>query len=344
MRMWDLRTAATHGEAISDDLGWLGTFAVGEIDGVPLAVTGKRTGLQTWDLRTGTPRTALVAKEPLEGPWPRVVAIEDVDGTPVAVTRDSDSVMMMWNLRIGTHRRTALHHGPDFLGKPTPRQAEDQDLRVVAAATVDGIPIALTGNDDGTVQVWDLKTGKARRDPLRGHEGFVSAVAIGQIDGTPIAVTGGLDDTVRIWDLRTRRARGKPLHGHSSVVSAVAIGQIHGTPVAVTGSWDSTVRLWDLRAGTEIGKPLRGHTSRVTVVATGEVDGTPLAVSGDSYGQVRLWTLDSDPAASCSLEALSEVRHIAFADQLGWLTLTANGSLFLWRPTSVPSKPRPSPV
>ena len=83
---------------------------------------------------------------------------------------------------------------------------------------MDGTPVAVTGGLDGTVRVWDLRTGAARGRPLRGHTGWVNAVAIGEVDGTPVAVTGGADGTVRVWDLRAGVARGEPLRGHDGWV------------------------------------------------------------------------------------------------------------------------------
>ena len=119
----------------------------------------------------------------------------------------------------------------------------------VAVGEVDGTPVAVTGGRDGTVRVWDLRTGTARGEPLRGHADGVQAVAVGEVDGTPVAVTGGHDGTVQVWDLRTGTARGKPLRGHTDSVWAVAVGEVDGTPVAVTGGRDGTVRVWDLRTG-----------------------------------------------------------------------------------------------
>ena len=74
----------------------------------------------------------------------------------------------------------------------------------MACAEVDGIPVALSGGDDGTVRVWDLRTGDPIGEPLTGHTRSVQAVACTVVDEVPVAVSGGDDGTVRVWNLRTR--------------------------------------------------------------------------------------------------------------------------------------------
>ena len=55
----------------------------------------------------------------------------------------------------------------------------------------------ISGSDDGTVRLWDVKTGKQVMC-LEGHTGGVRAVAYSP-DGKRV-VSGSDDTTVRIWD------------------------------------------------------------------------------------------------------------------------------------------------
>jgi hypothetical protein len=87
---------------------------------------------------------------------------------------------------------------------------------------------------DGTVRLWDAKTGTARRT-LQGHTGWVHAVAFSP-DGQLVASASD-DRTVRLWDAKTGAAR-HTLEG----VSAVAFSP-DGQLVA-SASNDRTVRLW----------------------------------------------------------------------------------------------------
>jgi len=66
-----------------------------------------------------------------------------------------------------------------------------------AAFSGDGSRIVSAGGD-GTVRVWDAKSGKGIGEPLRGHQGGVWSAAFSG-DGSRI-VSAGEDGTVRLWD------------------------------------------------------------------------------------------------------------------------------------------------
>ncbi|MFD7477796.1 caspase family protein [Streptomyces sp. NPDC059837] len=160
----------------------------------------------------------------------------------------------------------------------------------VACTNLDGAPVAVTGDDDGVVRVWDMRTGTPIGQPLTGHAGPVQAVACTNLDGAPVAVTGD-DEVVRVWDLRTGTPLRQPLTGHTGPVQAAACTNLDGAPVAVTGGHDRRVRVWDLRGGTLLGQPLTGTIGSVTVVACTEMGEAPVAVTGGSDGMMRVWDL-----------------------------------------------------
>ncbi|MEV7232194.1 caspase family protein [Polymorphospora sp. NPDC051019] len=167
-------------------------------------------------------------------------------------------------------------------------------VRSAALGSLNGIPIAVTGADDGTVRLWDLAKREQLGEPLYGRtDGIESvlALALGEVDGTPIAVTGADDGTVRLWDLAKREQLGEPLYGHIGRVLALALGEVDGTPIAVTGADDGTVRLWDLIKRQQVGEPLVGRTGPVSSITLGTLNGIPIAVTGADDGTVRLWDL-----------------------------------------------------
>jgi WD40 repeat protein len=150
------------------------------------------------------------------------------------------------------------------------------------AVTADGAT-AVSGSGDGTVQVWDLATGRQWAN-LPGHDGPVGSVAVTPDGAT--AVSGGSDGRVLVWGLATGTQRAK-LPGHGGRVGSVAVTPDGAT--AVTGGLDDdTVRVWDPATGRQLAE-LPGHDGPVWAVAV-TADGAT-AISGGGDGTVRVWDL-----------------------------------------------------
>ena len=135
-----------------------------------------------------------------------------------------------------------------LLPNTQPLTGHTKFVTAVALGEVQGKPVVVSGSSDGTVRLWDARSGRPRGEPLTSHRSEVHAVALGEVDGQPVVVSGSNDGTVRLWDARSGRPRGEPLTGHRSEVHAVALGEVDGKPVVVSGSSDGTVRLWDARS------------------------------------------------------------------------------------------------
>ncbi len=155
---------------------------------------------------------------------------------------------------------------------------EPRNVRSLAFSA-DGSLLA-AGADDGTVRLWDAKTGDTRA-VLSGHTDSVNAVAFSP-DGALLA-SGGGDQTVRLWDVKS----GQPaavLKGHKSWLGSVAFSP--DGAVLASGSHDGTVRLWDVKTGQSVGRLL---SDDVTSLAFSP-DGTLLAFGAEGLGY-RLYDL-----------------------------------------------------
>jgi serine/threonine protein kinase len=109
--------------------------------------------------------------------------------------------------------------------------------------TADGLR-ALSSSLDGTVRMWNLKTG-AELHCFEGHKGAVNAVAVSP--GGLHLVSGGADKLVRHWGLVSGEELGR-YAGHTTGVRAVAFSPDGRHVVSAD---DHTLRAWELATGRE---------------------------------------------------------------------------------------------
>ncbi|GII71193.1 hypothetical protein Sme01_36690 [Sphaerisporangium melleum] len=170
----------------------------------------------------------------------------------------------------------------------SPPLGKDNPVWSVAVGWLRGEPVAVVGRADGTVQLWNPVTGRARSGPLAGHDKPVYSIAL----RPPIAVSGGVDGTLRVWDLTadpptSTRMSGEPTGG----INSVALAVVGGRTVAVSAGDDRTVRIWDPAVPRHGGEILGASLdSEVKSIATGQA----MAVSGSADGKVRLWDLAAE--------------------------------------------------
>jgi len=139
-----------------------------------------------------------------------------------------------------------------------------------------------SGSDDGTVRLWDTRTGLEAISPLRSGDGKVTSVAFSP-DGRFIA-SGTSDGPIRIWDVKTGRSPMMPLLGHVKPVNCVTFSP-DGTLIASAGA-DCTVRLWNAEAGQPLAA-MEGHRLSVTAVVF-NAKGNVLSSCSDD-GDVWRW-------------------------------------------------------
>jgi WD40 repeat protein len=224
-----------------------------------------------------------------------------------------------------------------------------------------------TSGFDGTVKIWDPRTGQPM-GALAGHNQRVGGVHI-FADGA-LAVTGG-DHTIRVWHLPDGRAL-RTIDAESPQVFAVDVSpdgksivaglaglarvfSLEGAPLAslphggqrvlsvafspdgsriVTGGDDGTVKIW-LAADGSLGRTLQGHTGAVDRVAVAP-DGQLLASASDDH-TVKLWHMFSGSLLKTLQLHGDEVWSVGFAPDDGMLlTGGKDGVLGVWSlPTSV---------
>ncbi|MGI5183294.1 hypothetical protein ACQEVZ_44260 [Dactylosporangium sp. CA-152071] len=208
VRLWDAETGAPL-RTLTGAVGPLWDCAVAP-DGRWLAAAGNDGAVRIWSA-TGASGPVLTGHA--AGVWGVAIA---PDGTwLVAGGRD----VRAWDAATG-RRRLALSGAVPEAGPAT----------AVAAGTLDGRPIALTGATDGRIHAWDLRAGVPLGAPIAGHDAAVTAIALATVQGRTVAATGAADGTVRFWDLAEGWRRARLLLGDALAAVSARLDQIERSP------------------------------------------------------------------------------------------------------------------
>jgi WD40 repeat protein/DNA-binding SARP family transcriptional activator len=170
-------------------------------------------------------------------------------GQPVALTREGDFLVSFISAgRVVTMREDEreLVVRDAATGRPI-RRVHASGVHWVSAVSRDGHFAAL-GRDDGSVQLVDLLTGRARTASGR-HDAPVQGAAF-TADGRTL-VTAGDDAKVMVWDVAAATATAA-FEGHAGRVTSVAVSPDGRT--AYTASLDGTVIAWDLSGSRRFGR------------------------------------------------------------------------------------------
>jgi WD40 repeat protein len=139
-------------------------------------------------------------------------------------------------------------------------------------------------NYDGTVRLWDGKTGQ-KINVFRGDSEWVDDVKFSP--DRKMLASGTMDGTVRIWERSTGKEI-RALKGHLSQVNTISFSPDGKTVVA--GNYDGTIIFWDMATGKELrileglvdGKNLK--VNRIFFSPNGQL----LAAQGED-NTLRIW-------------------------------------------------------
>lgn len=172
-------------------------------------------------------------------------------------------------------------------GAPVKAMKEHSGVVNAVCAARRGPPLLVSGSDDGSVKVWDLRS---RRSVATFAERLpVTAVAFSEEGDAVFAA--GLGNEIHSWDLRAG-ALALTLAGHSDTVTGLALSA-DGTQLLSNGM-DCALRVWDVRPfapAERCVRVLQGAThnfEKLLLRAAWSPDGAKVS-AGSADRQVYVW-------------------------------------------------------
>ena len=171
--------------------------------------------------------------------------------------------------------------------------------------------------EDGTIKLWDVKTGKVQRtlkiktgilgffqkEPTQGHHSIAFSP-----DGYTLA-SGSADKTIKMWNVNNGKVL-RTLTGHKLSVQSIAFSP-DGYTLA-SGSKDKTIRLWDVSTG-KIRRILQCDRSVLSIGFS--LDGRTLAAGCVCFDYINiiLWNVSTGKMHKALSHANNTVISVALS-------------------------------
>lgn len=293
-------------------------------DGRHIVSGGDDGMIRRWDLESGEPDG-----DPLTGQTEKAGAAYVRDGRWIA-SSTMDGTLRIWDANTGAVVHVVKLRGDDNLS---------------GSLSPDGALFA-AGHRDGTVHLWDLATGKQAGEPIRAHNGWVTAVAFSP-DGSRL-VTGGQDGTMRLWQVSTHLPADPPLPSHRGPV----VDADFSPDGRIIGSLSYQVEIDPNAAST--GRPTDATQLRITNADTGRPmvagltefgygpndlafspDGRRVAIGG-SDGKIRVRDTETGASVGSPLSGHTGAVTVAYSHDGTRIISAGDNTIHVW--SAVPDR------
>jgi WD40 repeat protein len=271
-------------------------------DGRVVAVTaGDDGGVRIWDVLRGV--LVLDIPRAHNGSVLGLAVGRLSAGKAIVVSTGDDRAARVWDLNTG-----------DLVAEPFTQH--ESPIHSVAVAELSRGLMVITGDERGTVRVWDPQTGREPRAPYELQR-MVTAIALVRLKAATHVVSAHDNGDIQAWSLAPRSPRISAYSWHGTrAVRALAVGELDERPVVVSAGDDGAVYRWDPMTDSTSQDALRGplavHTGGIWALAIAEVDGRPAIVSAGADRTARVWDLvDGAPIGAPFTGHTSTIRALA---------------------------------
>jgi hypothetical protein len=294
-------------------------FRLGSAGGLALAVVLGKDTVQAWDVAADRAVGPAHPGGPSSGGIAVLssgLAVADVDGRAVLCS---------------------TRGLPALLGETSPVVVADlgtgeslaavrvTEPRTLATAVLDGAPVVMVLDNDGSLTRIDLRTLTTTGPPVRLPKATIlSSVEVTELGGTAGVVITSITGPATVYDAASLQevadfpalvnvvaelngdpvalgAAGgllvaRPGEQRPRTIEAPGSGQVTATDVggrlvAAVGFRTGDIALYDVGAGTRIGSPLTGHQAEITQLGIVALGDRPLLVSAAADNAIRVWDL-----------------------------------------------------
>ncbi len=186
-----------------------------------------------------------------------------------------------------------------------------------------------TGNGNGKIKLWDVKTGKWK-DTFQGHSSSVFALVFSG-DGQTL-VSGSYEKNIKIWGINGDFTQLRHLISYAHLSSILSLAISPDNQILVSAGQDSTIKRWNMATGTKTDSHhiLKGHAGTVWCVAISP-DGHKIASASADY-TIKIWDLHTGKLLETLTDHVGEVRTVAFSPDGKWLASAGDDlEIKLWQ-------------
>jgi WD40 repeat protein len=277
--------------------------------------------VKVWDLPGGIERLNLSA------PLPNACSFSVSPDSRTLALRTLNSEQLVeisvWDLGTGTKRTT-------FKAASLTGKKDDDKINVESLAFTPNGRALFSGWTDGTVRLWNVRTGQDSAS-FQAHPRGEVALAISP-DGKLLA-SGGIDGQIRLGNPALADAPQQVLKGHEAPITSLVFSPdgtlLVSADSAKTNESGGVIKIWDLaRGGMDTGERINDSTAPIMAVALAP-DADRLAW-GNQRGDVKLISR-SGKAKKVEITNPGKVNGLAFSPDGKYLAIAlADRTVNVW--------------